>query len=162
MPDYYYPPDEKPSFKYDVKVPPAPASRDSGPDLGNVPLVLAPAADGSPRVVRLSQVADVSPSTGPNQVNRRDLSRETNIDGNALGRSSGDIVADINKFSNNVMAQQLFLTFSSQEQGRGTIEGSRQRLQYSRRIARRSKVRPIRSRRSKPSSKVGTFTCASP
>jgi D-alanyl-D-alanine carboxypeptidase/D-alanyl-D-alanine-endopeptidase (penicillin-binding protein 4) len=41
----------------------------------------------------------------------------------------GDIVADINKFSNNVMAQQLFLTFSSQEQGRGTFEGSRQRLQ---------------------------------
>jgi len=82
---------------YDVKVRLAPASRDSAADLGNVPLVLAPAADGSPRVVRLSQVADVSPSTGPNQVNRRDLSREINIDGNALGRSSGDIVADIRK-----------------------------------------------------------------
>ena len=41
----------------------------------------------------------------------------------------GDIVTDINKFSNNVMAQQLFLTFSSQEQGSGTFEGSRQRLQ---------------------------------
>ncbi len=38
------------------------------------------------------------------------------------------IVADINKFSNNVMAQQLFLTLSSQAQGRGTFEASRQRL----------------------------------
>ncbi len=82
---------------YDVKVRLAPTSRDSAADLRNVPLVLAPAADGSPRVVRLSQVADVRPSTGPNQVNRRDLSREINIDGNALGRSSGDIVADIRK-----------------------------------------------------------------
>ena len=82
---------------YDVKVRLTPASRDSADDLRNLPLMLAPAADGSPRVVRLSQVADVSPSTGPNQVNRRDLSREINIDGNALGRSSGDIVADIRK-----------------------------------------------------------------
>jgi D-alanyl-D-alanine carboxypeptidase/D-alanyl-D-alanine-endopeptidase (penicillin-binding protein 4) len=36
-----------------------------------------------------------------------------------------DIVADINKFSNNVMAQQLFLTLSSQ-QGSGNFEASRQ------------------------------------
>ena len=36
-----------------------------------------------------------------------------------------DIVADINKFSNNVMAQQLFLTLSSQ-QGAGNFEASRQ------------------------------------
>jgi len=36
-----------------------------------------------------------------------------------------DIVADINKFSNNVMAQQLFLSLSSQ-QNRGSFEASRQ------------------------------------
>jgi D-alanyl-D-alanine carboxypeptidase/D-alanyl-D-alanine-endopeptidase (penicillin-binding protein 4) len=36
-----------------------------------------------------------------------------------------DIVADINKFSNNVMAQQLFLTLSSQ-QDRGNFAASRQ------------------------------------
>lgn len=36
-----------------------------------------------------------------------------------------DIVADINKFSNNVMAQQLFLSLSSQ-QGSGNFEASRQ------------------------------------
>jgi hydrophobic/amphiphilic exporter-1 (mainly G- bacteria), HAE1 family len=58
---------------------------------------VAAAADGSARVVRLSQVAEVRPSTGPNQINRRDLNREINIDANALGRSSGDVSADIRK-----------------------------------------------------------------
>jgi serine-type D-Ala-D-Ala carboxypeptidase/endopeptidase (penicillin-binding protein 4) len=36
-----------------------------------------------------------------------------------------DIAADINKFSNNVMAQQLFLTLSSFKRGRGSFEASR-------------------------------------
>jgi hydrophobic/amphiphilic exporter-1 (mainly G- bacteria), HAE1 family len=45
--------------------------------------------------VRLSQVADVRASTGPNQINRRDLNREVNIDANALGRSSGEVSADV-------------------------------------------------------------------
>src|SRR5206468_5782854 len=36
-----------------------------------------------------------------------------------------EIVRDINKYSNNVMAQQLFLTLSLQQQGTGTLEGSR-------------------------------------
>jgi serine-type D-Ala-D-Ala carboxypeptidase/endopeptidase (penicillin-binding protein 4) len=40
-----------------------------------------------------------------------------------------DIVADINKFSNNVMAQQLFLTLSSQARGRGSFEASQQQVQ---------------------------------
>lgn len=40
-----------------------------------------------------------------------------------------DIVADINKFSNNVMAQQLFLALSSETEGRGSFEASRRRLQ---------------------------------
>jgi HAE1 family hydrophobic/amphiphilic exporter-1 len=40
-------------------------------------------------------VADVSASTGPNQINRRDLNREINFDANAFGRSSGDVSADI-------------------------------------------------------------------
>src|SRR5665647_32949 len=37
-----------------------------------------------------------------------------------------EIVRDVNKFSNNVMAQQLFLTLSLQQKGLGTLEGSRQ------------------------------------
>ncbi len=80
---------------YDVNVRMAPESRVSIADLQRIPISVAAAADGSPRSVRLSQVADISPSTGPNQINRRDLNREINFDANALGRSSGDISADI-------------------------------------------------------------------
>ncbi|MBE7367356.1 D-alanyl-D-alanine carboxypeptidase/D-alanyl-D-alanine-endopeptidase [Ramlibacter sp. HM2] len=39
-----------------------------------------------------------------------------------------EVVRDINKFSNNVMAQQLFLTLSLQLRGSGTLEGSRELL----------------------------------
>ena len=40
-----------------------------------------------------------------------------------------EVVRDINKYSNNVMTQQLFLTLSLQQQGRGTLAGSRELLQ---------------------------------
>jgi HAE1 family hydrophobic/amphiphilic exporter-1 len=80
---------------YDVRVQLAPESRNSAGDLQQLPLVVGSNADGSARVVRLSQVAEVTPSTGPNQINRRDMSREVNIDANALGRSSGEVSADI-------------------------------------------------------------------
>ena len=82
---------------YDVNVRLAPESRTALADLQRLPINVAPAADGSARVVRLSQVADVTPSTGPNQINRRDLNREINIDANAFGRSSGDVSTDIRK-----------------------------------------------------------------
>ena len=39
--------------------------------------------------------------------------------------SLAEVVRDINKFSNNVMAQQLFLTLSLQQLGSGTMDGSR-------------------------------------
>ena len=80
---------------YDVRLRLAPDSRDSADDLGQLPLVIGANADGSARVVRLSQVADVRSATGPNQINRRDLNREVNIDANALNRSSGEVSADI-------------------------------------------------------------------
>jgi hydrophobic/amphiphilic exporter-1 (mainly G- bacteria), HAE1 family len=80
---------------YDVNVRLSPESRNAIGDLQRMPITVAAAADGSARSVRLSQVADVTPSTGPNQINRRDLNREINFDANALGRSSGDVSADI-------------------------------------------------------------------
>ncbi|HEX3139694.1 MAG TPA: efflux RND transporter permease subunit, partial [Rhizobacter sp.] len=82
---------------YDVNVRLTPDSRVSITDLQRLPINVAPAADGSPRSVRLSQVADITPSTGPNQINRRDLSREINIDANAFGRSAGAVSADMRK-----------------------------------------------------------------
>jgi HAE1 family hydrophobic/amphiphilic exporter-1 len=81
---------------YDVQLRLAPQYRESLADLAELPLVLT-AADGSARTVRLAQVADVRPSTGPNQVNRRDLNREINIDANALGRSAGEVSDDIRR-----------------------------------------------------------------
>ncbi|MBN9203464.1 efflux RND transporter permease subunit [Methylibium petroleiphilum] len=87
---------------YDVNVRLAPESRHSLADLARLPLNVTAAADGAPRIVRLSQVAEVSPSTGPNQINRRDLNREINIDANAFGRSSGDVSADIRKLLDSV------------------------------------------------------------
>ena len=80
---------------YDVIVRLGPADRTALSDLQGLPINVAAAADGSARVVRLSQVADIRASTGPNQINRRDLSREITLDANAVGRSSGEVSAEI-------------------------------------------------------------------
>ncbi len=80
---------------YDVRLRLEASHRNTPEDLANLPLVVGSNADGTARVVRLSQVADVRVSTGANQINRRDLNREINIDANALGRSSGEVSADI-------------------------------------------------------------------
>ena len=82
---------------YDVRVRLAPQARDDIADLRNLPLIAGTAADGSARIVRLQQVADVQPSTGLNQINRRDLTREINVDANTQGRSAGDVSADIRR-----------------------------------------------------------------
>jgi len=39
-----------------------------------------------------------------------------------------EVIRDINKFSNNVMAQQLFLSLGLQQKGVGTLEGSREAM----------------------------------
>ncbi len=80
---------------YDVIVRLGPAGRKALADLQQLPINVATAADGSARVVRLSQVAEVTESSGPSQINRRDMSREITIDANALGRSSGEVSSDI-------------------------------------------------------------------
>ena len=82
---------------YDIKISLHPQNRDAITDLAQLPLAVSPAADGSSRVIRLSQVVDIQPSVGANQINRRDLNREINIDANALGRSSGEVAADIRR-----------------------------------------------------------------
>ncbi|KPF49314.1 nodulation protein NolG [beta proteobacterium AAP121] len=80
---------------YDVRLRLAPESRDSLADLQNLPMVIGSNTDGTARVVRLSQVAEVRASTGPNQINRRDMTREINVDANPLGRSAGEVTTDI-------------------------------------------------------------------
>ncbi|MFM8770211.1 MAG: efflux RND transporter permease subunit, partial [Rubrivivax sp.] len=53
---------------HDIKVRVAPQSRDSVDDLARLGLSVGTAADGTPRVVRLSQVADLRLSLGANQI----------------------------------------------------------------------------------------------
>jgi HAE1 family hydrophobic/amphiphilic exporter-1 len=82
---------------YDVTVRLGAADRQTPQALANLPLVVGTQADGSPRVVRVSQVADVVESTGANQINRRSLTREVAINANVFGRTSGEVSADIRK-----------------------------------------------------------------
>ncbi len=81
---------------YDVNVRLAPEARATPEQLAQLPFAL-PAADGGTRTVRLGQIAEVRESTGPNQINRRDMTREVAVSGNAFHRSTGEISADIRK-----------------------------------------------------------------
>ena len=85
---------------YDVNLRLAPSARNAIDDMALVPFTIGSNADGSPRVVRLNQFASVVESTGPNQINRRDLTREVSITGNVSGRSAGEVSADITKIMN--------------------------------------------------------------
>jgi hydrophobic/amphiphilic exporter-1 (mainly G- bacteria), HAE1 family len=83
------------SQTYDVNVRLAPESRNSPDDLQRLPFTMGTNADGTPRIVRLNQVAVVRDSTGPNQINRRDLTREVAVDANVYNRSAGEVSNDI-------------------------------------------------------------------
>ncbi|SFU84988.1 hydrophobic/amphiphilic exporter-1, HAE1 family [Polaromonas sp. YR568] len=83
---------------YDVNVRLAPGARNAPQDLERLPFMsstMGSNADGSARVVRLNQVATVKESTGPNQINRRDLAREVAINANVYNRSAGEVSNDI-------------------------------------------------------------------
>ena len=81
---------------YDVTVRLAPSDRGSAEDLSRLMLTSSQLnADGSPRMVPLRQIATISPALGANQINRRNLNREVEISANAVGRSAGQVNADI-------------------------------------------------------------------
>ncbi len=83
---------------YDVNVRLAPDSRNTPQDLERLPFissVIGSNPDGSARTVRLSQVATVKEATGPNQINRRDLTREVAVNANVYNRSAGEVSTDI-------------------------------------------------------------------
>ncbi len=82
---------------YDVKVRLAPDARANPADLLQLGLTSGSNADGTPRLVRLAQVVDMRPSTGATQINRRDLNRESEINGNTDGRSTGQVSDDIRR-----------------------------------------------------------------
>ncbi|MBO4119622.1 efflux RND transporter permease subunit [Cupriavidus gilardii] len=51
--------------------------------------------DGSPKMVPLRQIAELVPTTGANQISRRDLNREVELTANTAGRSQGEVARDI-------------------------------------------------------------------
>ena len=81
---------------YDVNVRLAPEARTAPQDLERLPFAIT-GADGATRIVRLNQVAAVRESTGANQINRRDLTREVAINANVAQRSAGEVSNDIKK-----------------------------------------------------------------
>ena len=83
---------------YDVNVRLSPDTRNSPDDLARLPFTSATMganADGTTRIVRLSQVAAISEVTGPNQINRRDLIREVAVNANVANRSAGEVSTDV-------------------------------------------------------------------
>ena len=82
---------------YDVNVRLQPSARTRAEDLERLPLALGMQADGSSKVVRLNQVAELREDFGVNQINRRDLTREVSINANVDQRSAGEVSADIRR-----------------------------------------------------------------
>ena len=80
---------------YDVNVRLAPEVRNQAQDLERLPFAVTNSQDGSVRIVRLNQIASVTESTGANQINRRDLTREVAINSNVYNRSAGEVSNDI-------------------------------------------------------------------
>lgn len=81
---------------YDVNVRLAPGDRHTIDDLSRLMLTSAfNHADGTPRMVPLRQVAHIRETVGANQINRRDLNREIELSANTVGRSAGQVNADI-------------------------------------------------------------------
>ena len=91
---------------YDVNVRLNPEARNTPQDLERIPFTVSNATDGSTRIVRLNQVAQVIETTGSNQINRRDLTREVTISGNVSGRSAGEVSADIKKVMDQIAMPQ--------------------------------------------------------
>jgi HAE1 family hydrophobic/amphiphilic exporter-1 len=86
---------------YDIQVRLTPQARDAIADLERLPLMsTGSGTEGS--LVRLNQVARIEASSGPNQINRRDLTREVSINGNVYGRSMGEVSADITAVLNQI------------------------------------------------------------
>lgn len=80
---------------YDIVVQLTPDARRSAEDLARLSLAVGTRPDGTPRIVRLGEVADVVDDLGPSQINRRALNREVEITANFSGRSLGEVSADI-------------------------------------------------------------------
>jgi hydrophobic/amphiphilic exporter-1 (mainly G- bacteria), HAE1 family len=80
---------------YDVLVRLPESNRVGRSDLDRIYLSGGVDANGTPRMVPLSQVSQVSTTLGASQINRRDLQREVNVSANVQGRAAGDAGKDL-------------------------------------------------------------------
>ncbi len=88
---------------YDVTVRLAPSERTNIDDLSRLRLASTQMnSDGTPRIVPLRQVASITPASGANQINRRDLNREVELSANVVGRSSGQVSTEVKKALENM------------------------------------------------------------
>ena len=110
---------------YEVKVRLDPSLRTYPHDLERLPFSIAPSSDGNARNVRLNQVATVSEGVGPNQVNRRELSREVAFSGNTYGRAAGEVSKDIQ-----TMMSELALPDGYRYQFGGSTKSMKESFQY--------------------------------
>ena len=88
---------------YDVRVRLAAAARQSAGDLDRVMIQSAQVnPDGSPKMVALRQVAEFKSTGGSSQINRKDLTREVQLDANVYGRAAGEVSNDIQTALNGI------------------------------------------------------------
>jgi HAE1 family hydrophobic/amphiphilic exporter-1 len=82
----------------DVMVRLSPEARRRAADIRNLPLVLPrPGGMGEPAVIPLEQVATVSNSLGPAQIDHLDREKVVTVGANVQGRSLGEVTQDIQK-----------------------------------------------------------------
>ena len=82
---------------YDIDVRLDPSSRNTTQDMARLNLVAGLNPDGTPRLIKLTQVAHLVETTGASQINRKDMTREIRLDANVYGRSAGEVSADIKR-----------------------------------------------------------------
>ncbi|MCB2000640.1 MAG: efflux RND transporter permease subunit [Rhodoferax sp.] len=87
---------------YDVNVRLRSDARNALQDLERLPFTVGSNPDGSMRIVRLNQLAEIRETTSPNQINRRDLTREVSVTANVYGRSAGEVSEDIRRIMDGV------------------------------------------------------------
>ncbi|HEY0779669.1 MAG TPA: efflux RND transporter permease subunit [Gemmatirosa sp.] len=77
-----------------VRVRLPPAARENAADLAQLPLVL-PASAGGASVVPLGQVATITPTTGPAQIEHLNRKRVVTVGANVQGRPLGTVLSDV-------------------------------------------------------------------
>ncbi|HET7772615.1 MAG TPA: efflux RND transporter permease subunit, partial [Burkholderiaceae bacterium] len=89
---------------YDINVQLAPSDRSAVDDMARLTVAASGSggSDAASRLVKLSQVADLRETVGASQINRRELTREINVNANVFGRSSGEVSAEIRKVLDNI------------------------------------------------------------